>query len=170
MTRKVTGRDEKILRTERLEEVANLSINLSLIIGTRESFCDLRAQQVAEAAAQAMNSRFDGSFAHLKSDGHLSVRQAVGPDQKALQTLENPRFTRVLIFGPQQRNHSIERRQRPMPLELFFRGQRLRVGRTTVFLRGEFFEADELKLAPALPGLRAIPFVGEEMFERRKQE
>ena len=34
-----TGR--KILRTQRLEEVANLSINLNLIIGARESFRDL---------------------------------------------------------------------------------------------------------------------------------
>src|SRR5262245_22382674 len=57
-----------------------------------------------------------------------------------------------------------------MPLELFVRGQCLRIRRATGLLRGDLFDADELKLAAALPRLRAVPFVGEEMFERRQQE
>src|SRR5262245_8619990 len=97
----------EILGSQSLEEVANLSINLSRIIRVRKCLRDLRAQHFAKAAAQAVNRRLDRALTHLQSDGDLLVRQAVGSDQKVLQTLEETRFTRIFIFGGHPRNHSI---------------------------------------------------------------
>src|SRR5262249_33197138 len=100
----------------------------------RKGLRDLRAKHFAEAAAQAVNSRFDSALAHLQSDGHLLVRQAVGSNQKALQILEKTRFAGVQILLPQSRNHSVERRQRQLRFKLSFGSKRLRIEQASALL------------------------------------
>jgi hypothetical protein len=73
-------------------------------------------------------------------------------------------------FGGKTGDHTVEQGQRPLAVEEPLGIRRVRRVEVEAFVRVLPVQREMFRAAPALLGLRAVPFVGEEVLQRGEQE
>jgi len=160
------GGAEKSAGGERLHEVAQLGLDFGWRVhGLR----DLVAEQLAVAAAQAVDGHAGGAFAEAGGAGGVGVAEvfAVGGEE-GFQGRELGGTAGVGELGLEPANRAVEQGQRPLAVVEAVGGKR--GGGERLILGFERVERDGRLRAAALEGAGAVPFVREEALEGGEQK
>src|ERR1044071_1955439 len=153
---------------ENRDEVADLFLHLRL---RRDRFQNLLPQQGAEALPQPVNGNVNGSHADASFGRQFCSRSGgLFAGKESLQLLEVIAFPLRGTLAAQSAHGPLQNGEGPAPFKHLFRCQT--VGRLQRVARLGFRPIPGEERATASPalGLRAFPFVGQEILQRGQKE